>query len=243
MEKLKLGFVTTEELACWAGKKLSYIKNKKKAWCESNLGQYAKYELVRGGVKILEIYNPYFYSSGQIEVEQKYYDYYGHDGIKADTCKNCWEKMKPDMTTELKDSTGASYVGQARRKDFGSAVKKFKRDGEKGHSRFIFGKIIKGEFYPFTQEEEEIKAQLYKVYYKDLKAEYVEEQKALTWALKVKEITPEEYAEAMAELVDKDVNWMDFQIALENRLHCKVDFRVLLEPAAWGEVEHANYEF
>ena len=38
----------------------------------------------------------------------------------------------------------------------------------------------------------------------------------------------------MQALLDKDVNWVDFQIALNDALGCVTDFRVLIEEHAWS---------
>lgn len=240
--ELKVGFMTVEQLAEWAGRKPSSLSNNKKRWCENNLQYYAKYELVRGGVKILEVINPYFTTSGRQEVRQKYLSYYGHDGIKADTARNCWEKMKPHIKADIADNSGISYTGEARREDFGT-VKGNKRKGKKGSSRFVFGKIVNGEFYYFTEEEEAIKKELCKKYFHDVKVEYIEEQQALNWALKHKEITVEEYAESMQALLDKDVNWIDFQIALDDALGCETGFRVLIEEHAWSPLSEEEFDF
>lgn len=233
MEELVVGFISTDDLATWAGRKATGLAKNKKRWCENVLSYYAEYKLVRGGVEITKVLNPYFTSSGRQEVQQNYLKYYGHDNIKADTAKNCWSKMKPYIKAEITDSSGIQYAGAARRKDFGT-VRGSRRMGEKGSCKFVFGKIINEEFYYFTEEEEAIKKDLFKKYFQDIKAEYIEEQQALNWALKHKEITVEEYAESMQALLDKDVNWVDFQIALNDALGCITDFRVLIEEHAWS---------
>jgi hypothetical protein len=110
MEKLKLGFVTTEELATWANISTKYLLDRKKTWCEKHLSKYAKYELKRGGIIILDIYNPYYSTSGKKEVEEKYLEYWGEPGFRVDSNVECWYKMKPYLTNTLADSTGRSYV-------------------------------------------------------------------------------------------------------------------------------------
>lgn len=241
--QLKLGFMTNEELAAWSGKSLNTITKNKRRWCENNLKPYAEYETARGGVKILEIINPYFLSSARQEVKQKYLEYYGHydeeaqEHIYADTAKNCWKKLKPHMTNlSIADSTGVAYAGTSRREDFGSVKGNNKgKPGRKGECHFVFGKVINNEFYHFTEEEENIKKQLFKKYFHDLKIEQAEKQQALTWGLKHKELTVEEYAQAMSELLDNDINWVDFQIALDKALGCHTDFRVELTLYPWAD--------
>lgn len=233
MLELQKGFITTEDLAEWSGLSVSNLMKHKKQWCEKNLSKYAEYELKRGGVVIIKIIEPIFQGSGFKEVCSKYEDYYGHDGIKADTARNCWSKLSPNMNNKLTSSTGIGYVSKARVQDYGTARKSKQRNGTKGFCHFVFGKIVNGEYYPFTDEEEKLKKELWRQYFHDINEEVIEGQQALNWAWKHKEITAEEYAVQMAELLDKEVNWIDFQIALEDKLEAKVDFRVALERCAW----------
>lgn len=235
MEQLRLGFISTEELASWANLSASSLEKNKKRWCEKNLNKYATFELKRGGVIINKIFEPMYIGSGYKEVQTKYDKYYGHDTIKADTAKNCWNKLEPHMNNKIKETTGINYVGKARVEDYGTARKTKKRYGNKGLCRFVFGKIIDGEFYPFSEEEEKIKKELSKTYFSDMKFEIIEEQQALNWALKHKEITVEEYAVQMQELLDKETNWIDFQQAFEKIIQNKTDFRVLIEKCAWNQ--------
>ena len=93
MLELKLGFMTTQELANWSGKTLENLHNHKKKWCETQLVKYATFELVRGGVNIIQIINPIYETSGKKEVEKKFDKYWGHDDIKIDSGLNCWNKI------------------------------------------------------------------------------------------------------------------------------------------------------
>lgn len=242
MLELQQRFMTTAELAEWAGISVSGLEKHKKSWCEKNLHKYAEYELKRGGVVIKNIYEPIYLGSGFKEVQNKYEEYYGHDDVKADTARNCWNKLEPHMNNKIADTTGVSYVGKARIQDYGTARKNKKRAGIKGDCHFVFGKIVKGEFYPFTDEEIAIKKDLSKKYFNNLKMEAIEDQQALNWALKHKEITVEEYAIQMQEILDKDVNWIDFQLALEKAIGAKTDFRIQLERCAWDN-SNKNFEF
>lgn len=233
MSELQQRFMTTAEIAEWAGITPTNLEKNKKRWCDKNLGKYADYELKRGGVLIKEIYEPIFLGSGYKEVQNKYEDYFGHDNIKADTAKNCWNKLGPHMNNKIADTTGINYVGKARRQDYGTARKTSLRSGSKGRCHFVFGKIIDGEFYFFTEEEQQIKKELSKKYFSDLKTDAIEDQQALNWALKHKEISVEEYAIQMQEILDREVNWIDFQMEFEKQINAKTDFRIELEPCAW----------
>lgn len=232
--------MTVKELAEWANRSVSYISKNKKSWCEKNLGKYAKYELIHGGVKILEIIEPCFQSSARKKVKEVYFDHFGHYDaendtfIHADTSRHCYEKIvKAEGDLGIKTETGVAYVGEARREDFGTAIKKNKREGKKGSCCFVFGKIVDDDFYFFTPEEEKIKKELAKKYFHDLKEELIEEQQKLNWGFKHREIDAEEYAEAMNQLLDSEVNWIDYQIELERVLGVKTDFRILVTERAW----------
>lgn len=232
--------MTTEELAIWADKSPKYISKNKKSWCAKNLNEYAEYTLITGGVNILKIKNPYFQTSARKKVKAVYYNHFGYYDsendiwIHADTSKHCYEKIvKSEGDLGIKVETGAAYVGEARREDFGTAIKKNKREGKRGSCCFAFGKIIDNEFYFFTPEEEKIKKELAKKYFHDMKEELIEEQQKLNWGLKHKELSLEEYAEAMNDLLDNEVNWIDYQLALEEALGVKTDFRVLTTERAW----------
>lgn len=63
--ELKLGFMTNQELAEWAGLKEDYIRKHKKNWCNKQLVKYATYEVVRGGVNINSIIDPIYSSTGK----------------------------------------------------------------------------------------------------------------------------------------------------------------------------------
>lgn len=250
--ELRLGFMSTEELAEWGQKPFtkSFVQNKAR-WCENNLAQCAKYELKRGGVKILEIKEPICKTSARQKIKANYLNYYGHydeerqEWIYADTAKNCYSKMKAaEGEFGILDDTGTAYCGEGRRGDFGPVRGKNRGPGKLGDCCFAFGKIIDNEFYYFTPAEEQIKKEISKKFFHDMEYERVEEQQKLNWGLKNKEITPEEYAEAMVELLDEEPNWVDFRNAFEkalaehNGFRVETNFRVLLTKRAWEEPEY-----
>ena len=215
--------MTTSELAEWAGRSSAYITKNKKKWCMDNLAQYADYELYRGGVEILSIKNPIFASSGLQEVRDKYRKYWGYDNLPIDTNTKCWIKLSSEMVNEIKFETGRRYVGQCRREDYGVARKHNKYDGSKGHCNYIFCKSIQDQPVLFTEEELKIKAELSKKYLRSSEEEEMERQ-ALTRDYKRGDITQEEYAEAMAELVSTNKGWIEFQTALEEAIGWSTDF-------------------
>ena len=94
IKELYLRFMSNQEIADWGNISKSYLEKRKDKWCKKNLSSKAKYKIVRGGVEILEIYDPVFSSSGKQEVHNKYLDYYGNGKQKIDSCINCYNKIK-----------------------------------------------------------------------------------------------------------------------------------------------------
>lgn len=232
MLELKLGFMTTQELADWGNVSLSYLQDRKKAWCEKQLSKHAKYQLKRGGVEILEIYIPMLLTSGKKEVEEKYLKHWGTPEYLVDTNKECWEKLKQDMKNELADSTGRAYISQARCADFGVAYKSRRREGTKGYCHYVFCKIVNGKPEPFSLEEEAIRKDLSKKYLSSREEEAYEMQ-ALLRDFKEGNITKEEYCEAVSDTIANDKGWMQFQRAFEEAIGHITDFKIKLEPNAW----------
>lgn len=240
--ELKIGFMTTDELAEWADRSSRYLQDHKKKWCEKNLQKYADYDLVRGGVCITKIYNPIFQSSGLQEVRQKYLTYWGKDGLKIDSTGNCWDKLSPHMVNELKDKTGCRYIGLCRREDFGVARKTNKYKGRKGECHYVFCKRINNEPVLFTEEEYRIKDELAKKYLKKVTEEDSVEVQALAKDYKNGEITAEEYAEIMAEIVSHDYSWFKFQTALEEAIGCETDFFIEIQEDIIIQMESGIYD-
>lgn len=232
--------MSVKELAEWSGNK-SLAKNKKR-WCQKHLVKYADYEDKYGGVIIIKIHQPVFFSSAYTEIKDKYYNYYGHDNIKVDTAKNCYRKLRPNMINQnIQEQTGAAYVGRARREDYGTACRD-KRIGSKGFCHFVFGKLVDDDFEFFTEEEEKLKQQIFAEMYQKTSYDCEQQRQALTWALKHQEITQEEYIENMLQLIEEDTNWVDFQNKLEEKLNCRVGFRIMIEQCAF-EMINEEYIF
>lgn len=231
MEKLQVGFITTEELADWAGISLKYLQDRKNVWCNKHLSKYANYKLKRGGVEIIEIFQPYYQTNGKKEVKEKYYEYWGTPEFRVSSPSDCWNAMKGDMTNILKDSTGRAYVSQSKCEEYGVPYKKRKRGGSKGDCRYVFCKIKDGQYCPFTEREEEIRKKLNKKYFANREKEAYEMQ-ALFSDFTKGNLTQEEYTEAVQELVSTDKGWIAFQNAFENAIGYLTDFAQLLEDNA-----------
>ena len=242
MIELKLGFMTTAELAEWGNISLDYLQDRKKTWCQKQLSKYANYSLKRGGVEIIEIYNPIFMTSGKKEVQEKYLHYWGTENYLVDSNKECWEKMRSHLTNSLADSTGRSYVSQARVEDFGPAYKKKQRNGTKGYCHYIFCKIVDGIPQPFTEKEEEIRKELSKKYLCSREEEAYEMQ-ALLRDFQNGNLSKEEYCSAVSETIATDKGWINFQTAFENAIGYCTDFKIKLEPRAWEEPKSGEFKW
>ena len=226
MLELKLGKMTTQELADWAGKSVKYLSDHKKKWCQANLDKYAVYELTHGGVIIKEIKTPVFITSGLQEVRERYRQYWGYNNLPIDTNTKCWRKLSLDMVNKVTYETGRRYVGQCRREDYGVARKTNKYTGSKGECHYIFCKSIDEQPVLFTEEELKIKAELWKKHMTNIDEADAIERQALTKSYQKGEIDANEYAEAMAYINTHDRNWITFQIELEEALGCQTDFYI-----------------
>lgn len=199
----------------------------------------------RGGVKIKQ---PTYNGLAKQKIKANYLNYYGHydeereEWIYADTAKNCYSKMKAvEGDFGILDDTGRAYCGEGRRGDFGPVRGKNRGPGHLGECQFAFGKIIDNEFDFFTLEENEIRKLVAKMYLTDEGP--MMRQQAAKEAWQRGEISEEDY---IYELRDSVENWMDFKFALEDRLKCKVGFRLLLEPAGWAKnynVQTGKFDF
>lgn len=219
--------MSNQEIADWGNISKSYLEKRKDKWCKKNFLSKAKYRTVRGGVEILEIYDPVFSSSGKQEVHDKYLDYYGNGKQKIDSCINCYNKIKNAgvIKAPLSDSTLYNYVCSSRRKDFGVSKK---YDGELGSSRWVFCKIMpNGDAELFTEQEQEIKKKLEQKYLKS-NTGVIYESRAIISAYKQKEITKEEYDEMLEELLTTEVGWDIFEAKFTEAIGYPVDFRIEL---------------
>lgn len=246
MIELQLGFISTQDLADWAGLSPDYLAKNKKAWCAKNLIKYAEYENVRGGVRIAAIKFPIYASSGYKEAEEKFHSnkYWGHDDTMADSITNCARKMYPDMKAKIKLSTLVSYDSKIKCGSYGTCFGKNRRTGPLGSCKYVFGKIIDNEFYFFEDEENEIRKQLSKMYLTD--EGRIMRQQAAKEAWMRNEISEEDYIFELRDSVENDKNWIDFKFALEEKLGCEVGFRQLLEPAGWAKnynVRTGSFDF
>ena len=223
--ELKIGFMATKELAEWGGVSEKYLLSQKKRWCVNTLSKYAKYEIVKGGVTILEIMQPVFQSKVKKQVEKHFDECWGNKDFKADTCRNVANKLKKLITADaVSDQTLYTYTCLTKREFYG--VPKC-YNGKYGDCHYIFCKKINGEALPFTEQEEKIRKTLFKIYLEGAEQQVLDLQ-AVKESYKNKEITEEEYLNAIEGIMENDCGWTLFVTRLEETLGCEVGFATLI---------------
>lgn len=242
--ELKLGFMTNQELAEWAGLKEDYIRKHKKNWCNRQLVKYATYDVVRGGVNINSIIDPIYSSTGKTQVKKEFKNCWGTPNFRVDTCRNAARKMKKRLQetgakVSLSDNTIYSYVNDTKRCFYGVPKK---REGIYGYSRWVMCKVIDGQATPFTEDEEELKKELMHKYLKndcdkilDIQAAYVNLEKG--------DITPEEYSEVVNEIVERELGWEMFETEFTKAIGAPIDFQTELVDNIIKIIENDGQDF
>lgn len=226
MTELKLGFITTEEMAEWALLTPSYLNKNKKKWCEKHLTKYAKYQLKYGGVEIIEIFNPTYHSPLKTKVSKAFDSCWGNGREKIDKCTNAANKIRNKINDpDANPNTIYQYTCTTKREFYGVPKK---RGGIKGDSRYVLCKWINGEAYSFTEEEEKIKKELMSKYLQTREQQVID-MRAAKEAYLNHEITKEEYNETINSTLDTDVGWIQFIEKLQEAIDAEVGFGTLLE--------------
>lgn len=246
MFELKLGKMTTAEIAEWAGVKEITISKNKVKWCEKKLSKYAKYELVYGGVIIHEIIEPIYSQKPKEQVKKLTKKCWGIGDFKVDTQVNVARKVAAQITPSdlLSTSTLKRYVGDAKREMYGVAKK---REGYDGYCKWVFCKVDQyGQAIPFTSQENEIKKELLDKYIKT-DADKLIDIKGASKDLANGDMTIEEYNELVNELIDRDCGWAKFQQEFEKAIdaHCDVQTMIIdfKEPSAFDLLPKSNASF
>ncbi len=168
---LHLGKMTVKELAKWFGVTESYMSKNKKSKIEKELGTFAEYRLVYGGVEIIKIKEPYYdkqFMKNKGIIFQHFDENWNENGL--DTCKNVADKIfyKYGNQLTIKDTTTYNYVIDARNEYYG---KPFKDLGKFGKCQYVWCKedIIGDDgivvYTPLTEDELAIKEKMMKQYF------------------------------------------------------------------------------
>lgn len=168
--KLKLGKMTSKEVAAWFGISYTYFKNHKEKKLEE-LKEYAEFEVVYGGINILKIIDNSAYcktrSRDKKLINEVFDENWNESGI--DTCSNVsnkiYDKYGSQMGVEL--STAYRYTLGARDELYG---KPFSNGGINGACRYLWCKREVMEngieiLTEFSEEEKKIKDKLLKKYF------------------------------------------------------------------------------
>lgn len=252
MKELQLGFISDEEMADWCNKDIANYKKHRSRWSKTVLKKFAEYELVKGGVKILKIYDPIFNPSLRQEVGKTWRDCWGYDGNDLDTNIDCWRKLKPQLTHSTNnDKTGAGYVSYWKCEGYGVANKKKRREGRFGYCHYVFCVIVNGKPQEFSDADQEEKARLEEQYLNPTYKEQKYEMRALYADYKRGELTQEEYEASLNDIVEMDLGWKKFEETFDNYLKAIYgetaysDFRQKLEDRAYEiipQIENKEFE-
>lgn len=227
-------FMSNKEVAEWGGITEAYFSKNRKSWCERVLSKYAEYELKRGYINITKVIDPIRNPKVKKQIEKNWDKCWGIEYFPVDTCKNAAKKMRPliKFENEIQDNTFYNALCATKRDLFGVPKK---RGGRWGSSYWIFCKVrIKDDVaVPFTNEEMDKKKELQKKYLSN-NYEYYEEIKAARKALNRKEISKEDYAEAVGLIIDADKNWAKFETAFltfinRDKEQYYLDYRTYIE--------------
>lgn len=234
MEELKLGIAKAKDLAEWFHISPSAYYNSKQKRLEE-LKQYCKFEdLGKKGINIIEIYNPQYQTKAKQRVKQIFDELFqenedvewGQDQNHIDTATHFANKIVQKYgNCGVQFNTLVVYTHQEKKLRYGkNSSRKIKAPpGNEGSSKYVFCKQLDdGSYVEFTDEEKQIKRELYHQLNLGDNDEDLEEMFALKDAFNKHEITEQEYVESCYAL--KQDKWYTYLAALEEKLNCRCTF-------------------
>lgn len=200
METLKLGKMMSKELAAWFGiLPKTYCNNRQKYL--KLLQEYARFEVVHGGVIIKDIYIAEYVKPAAITNYQKVKEQIDSkwDESGLDTKKNVAHKIEKECDIPLASSTTYNYVCKASNELYGRPEEPW-AVGEIGVCcyRLCVYDVTLEKLRWFTEEEFKMKKQLAAEYFTKHDDEELREVYALQYGRG--EITREQYGDRLAEL-------------------------------------------
>lgn len=234
--------MSIQNLAEWANVSMQYLSKNKTKWCDKNLSSYAEYELVRGGVNILTVYDPYYANPVRQQIKELFPKVWGGEGHRIDTCKNAASKMERKIKhKKVESSTIYSYLCQEKRELYGVPKK---RGGKMGSCRFVMCKFVGEQPEPFTEQEEEVRQRLMKQYLQTTEDQVITMRGAKE-SLARNEITKEEYEEIINNTLETDVGWDKFIEAFEKECNITTGLATLVEDNALliYKIKEDTFEF
>lgn len=220
--ELKLGKMTTKELAEWFGMSYGAFRNAKKKKMEE-LENFCCYEEVYGGIEVTAIINPTYTKNSQ-KIREIYQQGFEELRQPIDTVSHInnqiFDKYCDQLTTLSSPESGYRYAIEVRNAHYGIP---FKGNGTKGHCYYLWCKVEEknGEqFYvQFNEEEEKIKQELLKKYF----GTNVEKDLLIAEMVTMGEISKEDAYDIMMEYRNLSAKgFMGFLKALEAEIGSKV---------------------
>ena len=221
MKELKLGKVTSKELAEWFGIKPSSFANMKAKKLEE-LKNYADFEIKNRSIYIKEIYmSEYIKMKHSDLVKDSLVELWCPNNL--DTCKNVTKKLTKKYNKEelpLQESSLYNYTRASRDELFGKPLKNNR--GTLGKCEYEWVKEVDGEtntYEALTDEERQLFQSLMKKYFGNM------EEKALIVEISIKkgEIKKEEAWEVYEELTNmNDKSFVDFLHEAEELIGYKI---------------------
>lgn len=220
--ELKLGKMTTKELAQWFGISYGSFRTLKAKKLEE-LENYACFEEVYGGVEITAIIKS-VYNKKDNQIRQIYQQGFEEFKQPIDTVSHInnqiFDKYCDQLTTLSSPESGYRYAIEVRNAHYGVP---FKGNGTKGHCYYLWCKVEEknGEqFYvQFNEEEEKIKQELLKKYF----GTNVEKDLLIAEMVTMGEISKEDAYDIMMEYRNLNAQgFMGFLKALEKEIGSKV---------------------
>jgi hypothetical protein len=166
--ELKLGKMTTQELADWFGISYGSFRNVKKKKLEE-LTEFCFFEEIRGGINITAIINPVYVKNSQ-KIREIYEQGFEELRQPIDTVSNInekiYDKYYEQLPTLSSAASGYRYAIEVRNANYGVP---FKDVGSLGRCYYLWCKVEKQNdqdyYIQFTEEEENIKKTLLKQYF------------------------------------------------------------------------------
>ena len=222
--ELKLGKMTSKEIAEWFGLSYGAYRNSKKEKL-GELSDYADFDEIYGGVLIKKIRGGGSYlKEGRKQKEivfNAFDEEWNENGL--DTCSNVAIKIYDKHKNELKiaENTTYNYTIEARNEKYG---KPFGADGKLGNCRYIW---VKASDQPdgtkllelFNEEEEKIKKELMNKYF----STDAEKEVMVAEMVNRGELTKAEAYDTLVEMKHlNNAGFMAFKNELEERIGSQV---------------------
>lgn len=195
-KELKLGKMTTKEIAEWFGIKINSFNHNKTNKLKE-LENFADFEVEYGGINIINIYEPIYFkrSSMAYQVIKDNFDQAWHKS-GLDTAARVGSQIwieNPQIQDMISETTARQYACRIR-KEFYGLVYKQNSEGTKGtcHSKWVAENNWDEAVLLSKEQEKQLKQTI-----KDIYAN--ENEPLLYTALRNHEITEQEYQEALDE--------------------------------------------